>query len=121
MDKPKISKMLKELSDISNSFNELIKRFDETGCWSLENPNHNQNWCSCGKPFCYECFANRIAINIQNKGYRKFPDVLPVLTMSEEKAREKFSKWHAITYALGYRDGAQAEADLIKRTIAGGE
>lgn len=45
---------------------DILKRFTETGCYSPENPNHDMNWCSCGKPFCYECVAWQIILKYQN-------------------------------------------------------
>ena len=48
---------------ISRSYygiDKMLRRFVETGCYSAENPDQNRNWCSCGKPFCYECVADRI-------------------------------------------------------------
>jgi hypothetical protein len=48
---------------ISRSYygvDKILRRFVETGCFNEQNPDQNQNWCSCGKPFCYSCVAYRI-------------------------------------------------------------
>jgi hypothetical protein len=64
---------LAELHQVSRGIEEIIKRFVETGCYSPENPNQNQGWCSCSKPFCYECVAGMIALKLYTAGYRLMP------------------------------------------------
>lgn len=41
---------------------DILERFDKTQCFSPENPNQNQDFCMCGKPFCYECVSWRIIL-----------------------------------------------------------
>ena len=45
---------------------DIVKRFLETGCYSPENPKHDLDWCSCGKPFCYNCVAWQIILKYQD-------------------------------------------------------
>jgi len=47
---------------------EILERFDKTGCYSSENPNQNQSWCSCRKPFCYDCVAWQIILKYRENG-----------------------------------------------------
>ena len=50
----------------TNDLSDIIKNFVETGCYSPENPNQNQNWCSCGKPFCYDCVAWQVVLRYRS-------------------------------------------------------
>ena len=70
--KLKWNKMSREEKDeaIDQSFYgipSMLRRFIETGCYSEANPNQNQDWCSCTKPFCYLCVANEIKLKLERR------------------------------------------------------
>jgi hypothetical protein len=69
----------------------MIRRFVETGCYSIENPNQNQSWCSCGKPFCYSCVAWQIILQKIN----------PLIRQAKAEIREIFEAYDPYVKLLG--------------------
>jgi len=57
--------------DYYYGIDKILQCFVETGCYNEQNPNQDQNWCSCGKPFCYQCVAGVIIRKVKNEMQQK--------------------------------------------------
>ena len=97
---------------------ELLRRFVEIGCYSEQNPNQDQAWCSCGKPFCYECVAGRIISKLERNIYEPLiqqakAEVAREIKGKIEKVENPYSEAskhivHSAFHEEGFEDCRQA-------------